>query len=109
MLTYRILTGQTTVRSKEIIREVCTANYVDIVRGNITPDHILISMSTSMALSKLVRYIKGKSSHKLFQEFEHLRKRYLGQHLCKRILCCYSWQSEFYRCTEVYRRTRTSS
>ncbi|MDD9331980.1 MAG: transposase [Wolbachia sp.] len=28
---YRTLTGQTTVRSKEIITEVCTANYVDIV------------------------------------------------------------------------------
>ncbi|MDD9331835.1 MAG: transposase [Wolbachia sp.] len=34
-----------------------------------------------MALSKLVQYIKGKSIHKLFQEFEHLRKRYFGQHL----------------------------
>ncbi|MDD9331926.1 MAG: transposase, partial [Wolbachia sp.] len=65
----------------EIIRKVCTANYVDIVSGNITSDHMLISMSTSMALSKFVQYIKGKSSHKLFQEFEYLRKRYLGQHL----------------------------
>ncbi|MDD9336440.1 MAG: transposase [Wolbachia sp.] len=54
---------------------MCTANYADIVRGNITPDHILISMSTSMGLSKVVQYIKGKSSHKLFREFEHLRKR----------------------------------
>ncbi|MDD9331461.1 MAG: transposase [Wolbachia sp.] len=63
---YRILTGQTTVRSKEIIREVCTANYVDIIRCNITPDHMLISMSPSMILSKLIQYIKGKGSHKLF-------------------------------------------
>ncbi|MDD9331197.1 MAG: IS200/IS605 family transposase [Wolbachia sp.] len=55
---YRILTGQTTVRSKEIIREVCTANYVDIVRGNINPDHMLIFMSPSMVLYKLVQYIK---------------------------------------------------
>ncbi|MDD9332043.1 MAG: transposase, partial [Wolbachia sp.] len=65
----------------EIIREVCTANYVDIVRGNITSNNMLISMSPSMALSKSVQYIKGKSSHKLFQEFKQLRKRYLGQHL----------------------------
>ncbi|MDD9336427.1 MAG: transposase, partial [Wolbachia sp.] len=47
----------------------------------ITPDHMLISMSPSMELSKLVQYIKGKSSHKLFQEFEYLRKRYFGQRL----------------------------
>ncbi|MDD9332041.1 MAG: transposase, partial [Wolbachia sp.] len=65
----------------EIIREVCTANYVDIVSGNITPDHMLISMSTSIELSKLVQYIKEKSSHKLFQKFEHLRKRYWVQNL----------------------------
>ncbi|MDD9332053.1 MAG: IS200/IS605 family transposase [Wolbachia sp.] len=78
---YRILTGQTTARSREIIRKVCTANYVDIVSGNITPDHMLISMSPSMELSKLVQYINGKSSHKLSQEFKHLRRRYLGQHL----------------------------
>ncbi|MDD9331848.1 MAG: transposase [Wolbachia sp.] len=38
-------------------------------------------MSLSMVLPKLVQYIKGKSSYKLFQEFEHLRKRYFGQHL----------------------------
>ncbi|MDD9331821.1 MAG: transposase [Wolbachia sp.] len=38
---------------------------------------MLISMSPSMALSKLVQqYIKEKSSHKLFQEFKYLRKRY---------------------------------
>ncbi|MDD9331464.1 MAG: transposase [Wolbachia sp.] len=67
--------------SKEIIKEVCTANYVDIVSGSITPEHTLISMSPSMELSKFVQYIKGKSSHKLFQKFEHLKKRYLGQHI----------------------------
>ncbi|MDD9331199.1 MAG: transposase, partial [Wolbachia sp.] len=71
------------MRRREIIMEVCTANYVDIVRSNITPEHILTSMSPSIVLSKLVQYINGKSSHKLFQEFEHLRKRYFGQHLCQ--------------------------
>ena len=45
---------------------------------------MLISMSPSMALSKLVQYIKGKSSRKLFQAFEHLRKKYWGQHLWAR-------------------------
>nr|WP_250295940.1 IS200/IS605 family transposase [Wolbachia endosymbiont of Oedothorax gibbosus] len=65
---------------------MCTANYVDVVSGNITPDHVhmLISMSPSIALSKLVQYIKGSSSRKLFQEFEQLRKRYWGQHLWAR-------------------------
>ncbi|GHM58977.1 MAG: IS200/IS605 family transposase [Candidatus Mesenet longicola] len=83
---YRILTGEIAVRTREIIRETCVTNYVDIVSGNITPDHLhmLISMPPSIALSKLIQYIKGKSSRKLFQEFEQLKKRYWGQHLWAR-------------------------
>ncbi|MBV0899558.1 MAG: transposase [Wolbachia endosymbiont of Fragariocoptes setiger] len=38
--------------------------------------HRLISFSLSMALFKLVQYIKGKSSRKLFQKFELLRRKY---------------------------------
>ncbi len=45
---------------------------------------MLVSMPPSIALSKLVQYIKGKSSRKLFQEFQQLRKRYWGQHLWAR-------------------------
>ncbi|MDD9331243.1 MAG: transposase [Wolbachia sp.] len=44
---------------------------------------MLISISPSMMLSKLIQYIKEKSSYKLFQKFKYLRKRYLGQHLCQ--------------------------
>jgi len=41
-------------------------------------------MPPSLSLSKLVQYIKGKSSRKLLMEFEHLRKRYWGQHVWAR-------------------------
>jgi putative transposase len=37
-----------------------------------------------MSVSTIVQYIKGKSSRKLQQEFEVLRKRYWGQHLWAR-------------------------
>jgi putative transposase len=83
---YRVLTGQVGERTRELIREVCRANYVDIVSGSMSPDHVhlLLSMPPSIALSKLVQYIKGKSSRKLLMEFEHLKKRYWGQHLWAR-------------------------
>ena len=61
------------------------ANYVDIVSGSMSPDHgHLLSTPPSKSLSKLLQYIKGKSSRKLLQEFEHLRKRYWGGHLWAR-------------------------
>ncbi|MCP3680474.1 MAG: hypothetical protein GY782_09595, partial [Gammaproteobacteria bacterium] len=42
--------------------------------------HLLLSIPPSIAVSKLLQYIKGKSGRKLLQEFEHLRtwSRYLG-------------------------------
>ena len=83
---YRILTGSVATRARELVREICTANYVDIVSGSMSPDHmhLLISVSPSISLAKIIQYIKGKSSRKLLQEFEHLRKRYWGQHLWAR-------------------------
>jgi putative transposase len=54
--------------------------------GGLSPDHIhlLLSVPPSISLSKLLQYIKGKSGRKLLMEFEHLRKRYWGQHLWAR-------------------------
>ena len=83
---YRILTGEVGQRARELIREVCRANYVDIVSGSMSPDHVhlLLSVPPNVSLSKVLQYIKGKSGRKLLMEFEHLRKKYWGQHLWAR-------------------------
>ncbi len=83
---YRILTGSVATRARELVREICAANYVDIVSGSLSPDHmhLLISVPPSISIAKIIQYIKGKSSRKLLQEFEQLRKRYWGQHLWAR-------------------------
>ena len=83
---FRVLTGQVSTRTRELIREVCAANYIDIISGSMSPDHVhlLISVPPSISLSKAIQYIKGKSSRKLLQEFEVLQKRYWGQHLWAR-------------------------
>ena len=80
---YRVLTGDVANRVRVLIREICAANYVHIVSGSMSPDHIhlLISMPPNLSLSKLMQYVKGKSSRKIMMEFEHLRKRYWGQHI----------------------------
>lgn len=83
---HRILTGEVATRCRVLIREVCASNYVDIISGSMSPDHVhlLLSLPPSISLSKVLQYIKGKSSRKLLQEFDHLRKRYWGQHLWAR-------------------------
>ena len=83
---YRLLTGEVAERVRLLIREICSANYIDIVSGSVSPDHIhlLVSVPPSLSISKVVQYIKGKSSRRILEEFAHMRKRYWGQHLWAR-------------------------
>ncbi len=80
---YAILRGDVGERARDLIREICSANYVQIVSGSMSPDHVhlLISVPPSISLSKVMQYVKGKSSRKLQQEFPVLCKRYWGQHM----------------------------
>ena len=80
---YRVLIGDVANRVRVLIREICAANYIDIVSGSMSPDHIhlLVSIPPNISLSKVMQYVKGKSSRKIMMEFEHLRKRYWGQHI----------------------------
>ncbi len=48
-----------------------------------SPDHIhlLVSVPPNISLSKVMQYVKGKSSRKVMMEFANIRKRYWGQHI----------------------------
>jgi len=83
---YRVLTGDIGRRARALIKEICATNYVDVLSGNVCPDHVhlLISVPPHISVSKIVQYIKGKSSRKLQQEYSELKKRYWGQHLWAR-------------------------
>lgn len=74
---YRILRGEVAERARDLIRQICHAREVTIVRGAVSPDHIhlLVSAPAHLAPSKLVHYIKGRSSRRLQEEFPNLRKR----------------------------------
>jgi REP element-mobilizing transposase RayT len=54
--------------------------------GSINRDrvHLLLSIPASLSVSRAVQHLKGRSSHKLLNEFGLLRKRYWGQHLWAR-------------------------
>jgi putative transposase len=87
---YKVLRGRIAERARDLIRQVCEAREVVIVRGAVSPDHIhmLLSAPPHLSPSKLVQYIKGRSSRKLQEEFPELRKRYWGQHLWARGYFC---------------------
>ncbi|MBQ3945832.1 MAG: IS200/IS605 family transposase, partial [Alphaproteobacteria bacterium] len=94
---YRVLYGNIAERSIEVIREICSANYIDIVSGNVSPDHVhmLISALPHLSISKIVQYIKWKSSRKLQCEFQELKKIYLETApMYMRILRCNIWTNK---------------
>lgn len=80
---YKVLNGKIAERLRELIRQGCEARKITIVRGSIGKDHVhmLISCPPTLAPSKIMQYLKGRSSRLLQEEFQELKKRYWGQHL----------------------------
>ena len=89
---YKILRGRVAERARDLLRQICQAREVVIVRGAVAPDHnhMLVSCPADLAPAKLVQYLKGRSSRRLQDEFPELRKRYWGQQLWARGYFCAS-------------------
>ena len=87
---YKVLQGEIGVRARDIIREVCMANEIIIIKGHVSADHIhlYVSAPPRLSVSKMMQHIKGKTSRRLQQEYPSLRKRYWGQHLWARGYFC---------------------
>ncbi len=81
-----VLSGLVAERCREIIRQVCKEEEVEIMKGHVSKDHIhlFVSVPPTLSVSKLVQLVKGRSSRKLLQEDKNLQKQYWGQHLWAR-------------------------
>lgn len=66
---------------------------VEVLELNIQPDpiHLVLSIPPKYAVSSLMAFLKGNLALRLFQRYEHLGKRYWGQHLWARLLCQHRW------------------
>mgnify|MGYP000432688152 CR=1 FL=1 len=82
----KVLVGAVGERVRELIRQICKANEIEILKGHVSKDHIhlLVSVPPQLSVSKLVQYLKGKTSIKLLQEYKHLHKEFWGRHLWAR-------------------------
>jgi len=79
----KVLTGLISERVMELIRQICKENEVEILKGHVSKDHVhlLVSVPPHLAISKLVQYLKGKSSYKMLIENKELSKAFWGRHL----------------------------
>ena len=82
----QILAGPVAIRLRDLVREVCRTQDIEILEGAVSKDHVhvLLSCPPNLSPSKIMQYIKGKTSRKLMMEFKHIQKQYWGRHLWAR-------------------------
>src|SRR3974390_1993041 len=80
---YAVLNGDIQLRCRELIRQICDAMDVQILKGVVSNDHIHLHLSypPKLSVSDLVKRLKGRTARLMLDEFTELRKRYWGQHL----------------------------
>lgn len=81
-----VLRGAVGLRLKELVQQTCAGLDVEILKGHISPDHVhlLVSVPPQVSVSELMQRIKGRSSRRMLDEFEPLKKQFWGRHLWAR-------------------------
>jgi len=73
----KVLIHDVDVRLKEIITAVCDEFGAELIELEVMPEHVhlLVDCDPQFGIAKLIRYIKGRSSRLLRQEFPWLKSR----------------------------------
>ena len=81
-----ILRGDVGVRLRQIVRDICAELEIEIIKGHVSKDHVHIFASCvpHVSPSYAMQRVKGKSSRKLLQEFNHLKRLCWGKHVWAR-------------------------
>ena len=74
---------------REIIRTLCQWKGVEIIEGEVCPDHIhlLLSIPPKMSVSGFMGYLKGKSALMIFDRHANLKYKFGNRHF---------WSEGFY-------------
>ena len=71
---------------REILRKLCEWKGVEIIEGEVCPDHIhiLVSLPPKMSVSGFMGYLKGKSAPIIFQRWGNMKFAYRNREFwCK--------------------------
>jgi putative transposase len=81
-----VLRGDIAIEVRDLIREICRANDIEILEGHVRPDHVhlLLEVPPQLAPSRVMQAIKGKTSHHLLMDRRKLREAFWGRHLWAR-------------------------
>ena len=73
----KVLVDKIAKRLEEVIRKAASRYRAEVIALEITPDHVhlLVEVDPQFGIHRLVKNIKGVSSHVLRKEFDTLRSR----------------------------------
>ena len=79
---YHVLTGDVQRRCRDLIKQICDAEDVRILKGVVSKDHVHmhIEYAPSKSMSDLLKRLKGRTLLRLQEEYPVLRKKYWGRH-----------------------------
>jgi putative transposase len=79
---YAVLTGDVQRRCRDLIKQICDAEDVRILKGVVSKDHVHVHLEygPSKSVSDIVKRMKGRTSRRLQEEYPLLRKKYWGRH-----------------------------
>jgi putative transposase len=62
----------------KILRELCNWKQVELIEGEVCPDHIhmLVKISPKMSVAEFVGFLKGKSALMIFERHANLKYKY---------------------------------
>ena len=71
---------------REILRQLCQWKGVEIIEGEVCPDHIhmLVSIPPKMSVSGFMGYLKGKSTMMIFERYAKLKYKHGNRHFWSR-------------------------
>ena len=78
--------GDIAIEVRDLIREICRANDIEILQGHVRPDHVHLQLEVPphLAPSRVMQAIKGKTSHHLLMDRRKRREAFWGRHLWAR-------------------------
>ena len=79
---YPVLRGDIQKRCRKLIIQICDAEDVQILKGVVSKDHVHMHVEypSKLSISDFVKWLKGRTSRRLQEEFPKLKKRYWGRH-----------------------------
>jgi putative transposase len=79
---HKALQQDVACRIRDLLRQICEANDIQIVKGHVSKDHIhlYVSYPPKLSVSEMIKRLKGRSSKMIQVGFPELGAKFWGRH-----------------------------